>query len=428
MLDLRRIRSDPEAVRAGLLKKGDAADLDRLLELDARHREGLREIEAWRAERNAASREIGELLRAHPAAAEARKAEMRALGERLREREGQVETWRERIEELLLRIPNTPHESVPIGPDAASNVVVRAWGEPVQRGVEPRPHWDVGPELGILDFERGAKVAGSGFVVFRGLGARLERALISFMLDHHRAAGFEEVSPPFVANRGAMRGSGQVPKMESDMYRVESEDLFLVPTAEVPVTALHADEILGEERLPLRYVAYTPCFRLEAGAAGRDTRGLVRVHQFDKVEMVSFTKPEDSYAELEWLVGRAESVLQALELPYRVLLLASGDMGANNAKQYDLEVWAPGVKRWLEVSSVSNFEDYQARRSGIRFRRRDGEVALAHTLNGSGLALPRTLVAILESGLEADGGVSVPRVLRPYLDGLARIDPPSALA
>ncbi len=411
-------------MREKLRRKGEVTGLDRLIELDVRHREGLREIEGWRAQRNTRSREIAELLRREPDAAEAAKAEVRALGERLREREADLEAWRSEIEDLLLRLPNTPHESVPVGADAASNVVVRTWGDPPRRNFEVRPHWEVGVELGILDFERGAKLAGSGFVVLRGAGARLQRALIAFMLDHHRAAGFEEVSPPFVANRQAMRGSGQIPKMEADMYRVESEDLFLIPTGEVPVTALHADEILDEQRLPLRYVAYTPCFRLEAGAHGRDTRGLIRVHQFDKVEMVAFTRPEDSYAELEWLVSRAESVLQALALPYRVLLLSTGDMGANNAKQYDLEVWAPGVQRWLEVSSVSNFEDYQARRSGIRLRRRSGEATLAHTLNGSGLALPRTLIALLENGLGPDGSVVVPDVLRPYLGGLARIDPP----
>jgi seryl-tRNA synthetase len=275
----------------------------------------------------------------------------------------------------------------------------------------------------LVDFERGAKVAGSGFLVFRDLGARLERALIAFMIDHHRRSGFIELSTPFLANRRTMQGTGQIPKLEADMYRIESEDLFLIPTAEVPVTGLHQDEILDEGDLPIRYVAYSPCFRREAGAAGRDTRGMVRVHQFDKVELVELVRPETSYDELESLVAQAEGVLQALELPYRVVLLASGDMSFASAKTYDIEVWAPGVERWLEVSSCSNFEDFQARRSGLRFRRRDGDVGLLHTLNGSGLALPRTVVAILENGLEADGAVTVPPALRPYLDGLARIEP-----
>ena len=405
--------------------KGDAGELDRLLELDGRHREGLRQLEAGRAERNAASRDIANLLRGGKEEdAEVLKREMRELGDRLRSLEEQVEEGRHEIEAILLRIPNVPHESVPVGPDAGSNQVVRTWGEARERPFEVRPHWDTGPELGLLDFERGAKVAGSGFVVYRGLGARLERALIAFMIDHHREAGFVEVWPPVLANRRTMQGTGQLPKLEADMYRVESEDLFLIPTAEVPVTGLHQDEILAEEELPIRYVAYTPCFRLEAGAHGRETRGIIRVHQFDKVELVKFVRPEDSYAELESLVAQAESVLQALELPYRVVLLSSGDMSFASAKTYDLEAWAPGVQRWLEVSSCSNFEDFQARRSNIRFRRTGGEVAFAHTLNGSGLGLPRTLIAILENHLEPDGGVAVPDALRPYLGGMARIEPP----
>ncbi len=424
MLDLRRIRHDPEVIRAGLLKKGDAADLDRLLQLDASHREALRELEAGRAERNAASRSIAELLRqGRTPEAEARKGEVRALGDRLQALECRVETSRAEIETLLLSIPNVPDPSVPVGPDAASNQVVRAWGVGGSRPAHARPHWEIGSELGLVDFERAAKVAGSGFLVFRDLGARLERALIAFMIEHHRRAGFVEMSIPFLSNRRTMQGTGQIPKLEADMYRIESEDLFLIPTAEVPVTGLHQDEILDEGELPILYVAYSPCFRREAGAAGRDTRGMVRVHQFDKVELVKLVRPETSYDELESLVTQAESVLQALELPYRVVLLSSGDMSFASAKTYDIEVWAPGVERWLEVSSCSNFEDFQARRSSIRFRRRDGDVGLLHTLNGSGLALPRTVVAILENYLEPDGAVAIPSVLRPYLEGLARIEP-----
>jgi seryl-tRNA synthetase len=351
---------------------------------------------------------------------------MRRLGERLAGLEKDVDAWGGEIESLLLQIPNVPHESVPVGPDAAANVVVRTWGEVRDPGFAVRPHWEVGPELGLLDFERGARVTGSGFVVFAGLGARLERALITMMIELHAAGGYVEVSPPFLANRRTMRGSGQLPKMEADMYRVESEDLFLVPTAEVPVTGLHQDEILDEAALPRRYVAYTPCFRLEAGAHGRDTRGLVRVHQFDKVELVKFVTPESSYDELESLVASAESVLQALELPYRVVLLSSGDTSFASAKTYDLEVWAPGVGRWLEVSSCSNFEDFQARRSNIRFRRAGGDVAFPHTLNGSGLALPRTVVALIENGLRQDGTIVLPAALRPYLGGMERIGPAPA--
>ncbi|HEY7462289.1 MAG TPA: serine--tRNA ligase [Gemmatimonadota bacterium] len=425
MLDLRHIRREPELVRAGLLKKGDAAELDRLLALDAGYREALHELEAGRAARNSASRAIAELLREERTAeAETRKREVRALGERLAALEREVEAGRGEIETLLLGLPNLPHESVPVGADVASNRVERSWGTGGGRPAHARPHWEIGPELGLVDFERGAKVAGSGFLVFRDLGARLERALISFMIEHHRRAGFVEVSTPFLANRRTMLGTGQLPKLEADMYHLESEDLFLIPTAEVPVTGLHQDEILDEAELPIRYVSYSPCFRREAGAAGRDTRGMIRVHQFDKVELVKIVRPEASYDELESLVARAESVLQALELPYRVVLLATGDMSFASAKTYDLEVWAPGVERWLEVSSCSNFEDFQARRSNMRFRRREGDVALVHTLNGSGLALPRTLIGILENGLGPDGSVTLPAALRPYLDGLERIEPP----
>jgi seryl-tRNA synthetase len=425
VLDLRHIRREPELVRAGLLKKGDAAELDRLLALDAGYREALHELEAGRAARNSASRAIAELLREERTAeAETRKREVRALGERLAALEREVEAGRGEIETLLLGLPNLPHESVPVGADVASNRVERCWGTGGGRPAHARPHWEIGPELGLVDFERGAKVAGSGFLVFRDLGARLERALISFMIEHHRRAGFVEVSTPFLANRRTMLGTGQLPKLEADMYHLESEDLFLIPTAEVPVTGLHQDEILDEAELPIRYVSYSPCFRREAGAAGRDTRGMIRVHQFDKVELVKIVRPEASYDELESLVARAESVLQALELPYRVVLLATGDMSFASAKTYDLEVWAPGVERWLEVSSCSNFEDFQARRSNMRFRRREGDVALVHTLNGSGLALPRTLIGILENGLGPDGSVTLPAALRPYLDGLERIEPP----
>jgi seryl-tRNA synthetase len=420
MLDLRQVREETELVRERLGRRGNPellVMLDRVLELDADRRELIAEVDALRARRNEVSPRVGELKKAgRHEEAEGVIAEMRDLGERLAQGESRLGEVESAIRELLLRIPNLPEEDVPAG-GAEENRVVREWGEERRFDFEPKPHWDLGEALGILDFPRGAKVAGSGFPVFVGMGARLERALINFMMDlHAREHGYTEVWPPFLVNHRAALGTGHLPKFGEDMYEVPEDGLFLVPTAEVPVTNLHADEILEPDAVPIRYVAYTPCFRREAGAHGKETRGLIRVHQFDKVELVRFERPEDSRRALEELTGHAETVLRLLGLRYRVLLLAAGDLGFSNAKTYDLEVWAPGAGRWLEVSSCSLYTDYQARRAGIRFRPEAGaRPQYVHTLNGSGLALARVVVAILENYQEADGTIRVPEALRPYL-------------
>jgi seryl-tRNA synthetase len=420
MLDVRRIRQEPEAVRAGLAVRGKAetdAALDRVLALDEERRALVGEGDGLKARRNAVSQEVGARKRAGEDA-EDLVAEMREVNDRIREIDARLREVEGETDDLLMRIPNVPHPDVPEGGEEC-NRVVRSWGEPRTFDFQPRPHWEIAADLGILDLAAGAKVAGSGFPAYRGLGARLQRALVSWMLDLHTAEhGYTEVSPPFLVNRDAMAGTGQYPKFveEGDAYEVPEDGLYLIPTAEVPVTNFHRDELLAAERLPIAYTAYSPCFRREAGAAGKDTRGLLRVHQFDKVELVRFERPDRSEAALEELTGHAERVLQLLGLPYRVVLLAAGDLGFTSSKTYDLEVWAPGVDRWLEVSSCSNFRDFQARRAGIRFRPAPGEKPeFAHTLNGSGVALPRTVVAILENGQRPDGTVEVPDVLRPYL-------------
>jgi seryl-tRNA synthetase len=421
MLDIRWIRQNPDEVRAALSGRSGAqaneAAIDRILELDVERRALIAEGDGLRARRNEVSAAVGAARRQGRTADDAIAA-MRTVNDRIREIDASLREIETESDDLLLRIPNVPDPAVPVGGEEA-NAVVRSWGEPVVPDFETRPHWEIGAELGLIDLPTGAKVAGSGFVSFRGPGAKLRRALIDWMIDlHTEEHGYIEASPPFVVNQDAMLGTGQYPKFveEGDAYELGRDGLFLIPTAEVPVTNFHRDELLDGADLPIRYVAYSPCFRREAGAAGKDTRGLLRVHQFDKVELVRFERPEDSAAALETLTGHAERVLQLLGLPYRVLLLATGDMGFSARKTYDLEVWAPGVGRWLEVSSSSNCGDFQARRAGIRFRRAPGEKPeFAHTLNASGVALPRTIVAIIENGQRADGSVVVPEVLRPYV-------------
>ncbi len=424
MLDVRLIRSQPEAVRAALARRGRVpAEMDELLALDEERRRILVEQEALSAQRNRATEEISRLKRAGEDAA-AQIAAMREVSDRIQALAGQLRDVEARIEPLVLTLPNLPHESVPDGRDESENVEVARWGELRRFDFAPRPHWGIGEQLGILDFERGVKIAGSRFYVLRGQGARLERALINWMIDLH-VMEFNQVEiwSPVLINRASMVGTGQLPKFEFDMYRLADEDLFLAPTAEVPVTNLHRDEILDAAQLPLHYVAYTPCFRKEAGAAGRDTRGMIRVHQFDKVEIVKFCTPETSYDELESLRRQAERVLELLSLPYRTLEICTGDLSDKQAKAYDPEVWLPGQDRWAEISSCSNFEAYQARRANIRYRpERGAKPEFVHTLNGSGLAVGRTFAAILENYQETDGSVTLPPVLRPYMGGTQRIE------
>ena len=352
----------------------------------------------------------------------AKQAEMKELGDRIREGENTLRGAEERLNDAALRIPNIPHASVPVGRGAEENQEVRRWGTLQTFGFTPRPHWEIGEALGILDFERAAKISGARFVVLSGLGARLERALISYMLDLHTSRhGYREILPPLLVNRAAMTGTGQLPKFEDELFQLKDDGYLLIPTAEVPVTNLHADEILPGDRLPIRYTAYTPCFRREAGSYGKDTRGLIRLHQFNKVELVSFSHPDHSYEELERLTGHAEAILQGLGLPYRVMALCTGDMGFSAAKTYDLEVWLPSQQTYREISSCSNFEAFQGRRAGIRYRKADGKTDFVHTINGAGLAGGRTLVAILENYQQEDGTVHIPPVLQPYMGGVERI-------
>ena len=419
MLDLRRVREETALVKERLARRGNPellAQIDNILELDEERRARITEVDALRARRNEVSPRVGELKQAgRHEEADRLIREMREVAERIAVEEARLGEIEEALRTLLLQIPNLPEEDVPPGGEEA-NRVLREWGETQRFDFEPKPHWDIGAALGILDFPRGAKVAGSGFPLLVGAGARLERALINFMMDvHSREHGYTELWPPFVVNRDAALGTGHLPKFGEDMYEVPLDGLYLVPTAEVPVTNLHADELLGPDALPMRYVAYTPCFRREAGAHGKETRGLIRVHQFDKVELVRFERPEASAAALEELTSHAETILQRLGLRYRVVLLAAGDLGFANAKTYDLEVWAPGVNRWLEVSSCSLYTDYQARRANIRFRPEPGaRPEFVHTLNGSALALARVVVALLENGQQADGSVVLPEALVPY--------------
>lgn len=419
MLDIKALRADPEAAREALGRRSDPDVLDLLekaLELDRERRDLIQEVEALRARRNETSEDIGRLKRDGRDAASLIE-EMREVADRIDSLDEQLADVEDVLEATLLRIPNLPASRVPEGGEEAYRVL-RTWGEPSDVEVEDgRPHWELGERLGILDLERGARVAGSGFPLLVGDGARLQRALVTFMLDLHREEhGYEEVAPPYLVNRATMVGTGQLPKFERDMYRTDPDDLFLVPTAEVPVTNLHAGEILEPDEVPRRYVAYTPCFRREAGSAGRDTRGLLRVHQFDKVELMRFERPDASESALEELTRHAERVLEALELPHRRILLSTGDLGFANALTYDLEVWAAGVGEWLEVSSCSSYGEYQARRADLRYRPSPGVgPEFLHTLNGSGVAIARTLVALLENGQTADGRIRLPQVLHSYM-------------
>ena len=424
MLDIKLIRNEPDKVREAMRRRGEDAPIDEVLALDEQRRSLVTEVEQLKARRNQVSEEIARAKRAGQDATEIIAA-MREVSDRIKALDDQVRDVEARLEQLLLTIPNIPHESVPYGQSEEDNVEVRRWGEPRQFDFAPKAHWDIGTGLGILDFDRGAKVAGARFAVYRGAGARLERALINFMIDvHTQEHGYTEIWPPFLANTASMTGTGQLPKFAEDMFRCQGEDLYLIPTAEVPVTNLHRDEILDGDQLPIYYVAYSACFRAEAGAHGRDTRGLIRQHQFNKVELVKFVKPEDSYDELEKLVADAEAILQRLELPYRVTMMCTADVGFAAAKKYDPEVWMPSYGRYVEISSCSNFEDFQARRANIRFRRHPkAKPEFVHTLNGSGLAVGRTVAAILENYQNPDGSVTIPDALRPYMGGMTRIEP-----
>jgi seryl-tRNA synthetase len=422
MLDIKWIRNNLEEVRSYLAARNHDFPLEKLMELDDRRRSLIAETETLKAERNEGSRKVA-MARKSGEDTSGLQQRMKEIGSRIREIDSDVSTVVSELDSLLLSIPNRPHDTVPQGADEDDNTEIRKWGEPTAFAYEPKPHWEIGEELGILDFERGVRLAQSRFTVLKGMGARLERALVNFMLDlHTREHGFTEIQPPFMVNSPTMQGTGQLPKFADDLYRCEKEDLWMIPTAEVPLTNLHAGEILSEEDLPLYYTAYTPCFRKEAGSHGRDVRGMLRQHQFDKVEMVKLCTPDSSYDELEKLTKDAESVLQLLEIPYRVICLCTGDMGFGASKTYDLEVWLPSQHKYREISSCSNCEDFQARRMGTRFRPAGGgKPVFVHTLNGSGIAIGRTLIAILENYQQEDGSVRVPSVLVPYMGGITEI-------
>ncbi len=419
MLDIKLIRTNPDQARAGLAKRGMEEIVDDLLHLDQERRDRLTTVENLKNKRNVVSKEVGRLKAAKADATELIN-EMKQVNEEIRKLDGEIKDVEENINNILLSVPNLPQEDVPVGKDEKENVEIRRWGKPREFVFDPKPHWELGEELDILDFDRGAKLSGARFTVLKGFGARLERALINFMLDLHiNEHGYTEIFPPFLVNQECMVGTGQLPKFEEDMFKVTPGGYFLIPTAEVPVTNLHREEILEAENLPKKYVAYTACFRAEAGAAGRDTRGLIRQHQFNKVELVKLTTPEKSYLEHEALVHDAEEVLQRLNLPYRVVLLSSGDMGFSASKCYDLEVWLPSYGVYREISSCSNFEDFQARRANIRFRPEpDAKPEFVHTLNGSGLAIGRSVAAILENYQEEDGTITIPEALVPYMGGI----------
>ncbi|MEW9675347.1 serine--tRNA ligase [Lentibacillus sp. L22] len=419
MLDMKYLRNNFDEVKGKLAHRGeDLSELEKFGELDTRRRQLIAETEQLKAKRNEASQQIS-ALKKEKKDADAVIQEMRRVGEQIKAFDTELKEIEEKLSHMMLSIPNIPHESVPVGEDEDDNVQVRQWGDLPTFAFDAKPHWDIATDLNILDFERAGKVTGSRFVYYKGLGARLERALLNFMMDLHADEhGYEEMLPPYMVNRTSMTGTGQLPKFEEDAFQISDWDYFLIPTAEVPVTNYYRGEILKENDLPKKYVAFSACFRSEAGSAGRDTRGLIRQHQFNKVELVHFTKPEDSYETLEALTGHAEKVLQLLKLPYRVMSMCTGDLGFTAAKKYDLEVWIPNQETYREISSCSNFEDFQARRAGIRFRREEnGKPEFVHTLNGSGLALGRTVAAILENYQQEDGSVAVPEVLQPYMGG-----------
>jgi seryl-tRNA synthetase len=420
MLDINLIREKPEMVKAAMADLNAEAPIDEILDLDTRRRELLTEVEALRAERNAVSKEIGRT--SDNEARQAKIEEMRLVGDRIQVLETALKTVESDLYDAMLQVPNLPGPGVPVGPGEEHNVVVWEKGEPRQFDFEPLPHWDLGPTLDILDFERGVKLSGTRFFVLKGLGARLQRALITWMLDVHLAQGYIEIYPPYMVRREMMVGAAQLPKFEENIYHDAEDDYWFVGTAEIPLTNLHRDEILLPSALPLYYVAFSTCFRREKMSAGRDVRGIKRVHQFDKVEMYKLTEPERSYDELETMVRDAEAVCQGLGIPYRLVEMCTGDLGFQAAKKYDIEMWAPGVQEWLEVSSLSNCTDFQARRANIRYRsERGAKPRYVHTLNGSGLALPRTMIAVIENYQQADGSIVVPAVLRPYMGGTEAI-------
>ncbi|SDD60353.1 serine--tRNA ligase [Sporomusa acidovorans] len=416
MLDIKFVRSNPEVVEQALKNRGSAMSLTEFINREKERRELLAEVEALKNKRNTVSQEISKKKKAGENADDMI-AEMREAGDQISEMDAKVKEVEAALTDIMMSIPNVPHASVPVGKDEQDNQEIRRWGTPREFAFEPKPHWEIGEKLGILDFERGGKVTGARFTFYKGLGSRLERSLINFMLDlHTKEHGYTEFFPPFIVNDASMLGTGQLPKFAEDMFKLEGLNYYLIPTAEVPITNLHRQEILDAKDLPLYYTAYSACFRAEAGAAGRDTRGLIRQHQFNKVEMVKFSLPEESYNELEKLTLNAEKVLQLLGLPYRTVLLSTGDMGFSSAKTYDLEVWLPSFNTYREISSCSNFEDFQARRAEIKFRRGPKDKPeFVHTLNGSGVAIGRTVAAILENYQQPDGSVIIPELLRPYM-------------
>jgi seryl-tRNA synthetase len=424
MLDLKYVRANLENIKEMLEHRGYNLDISVFETLDKERREKLADIESLRHRRNKVSEEIAVIKKNGEDATELI-ADMKQVSSEIKDKESGISKIQEELDKLLMVIPNMPHDSVPVGKDENDNTVVRKWGQIREMNFEPQAHWDIGENLDILDFNRASKLAGARFALYKGIGARLERALINFMLDIHTTEhGYKEILPPFMVNSACMTGTGQLPKFAEDLFKVEGWDLHLIPTAEVPVTNIFRKEILQEENLPIYYTAYTPCFRSEAGSYGKDTRGLIRNHQFNKVEMVKFTTPENSYDELEKLTANAEEILKRLELPYRVVTLCTGDLGFSAAKTYDLEVWLPGQQLYREISSCSNFEDFQARRAGIRYKRKGASgTELVHTLNGSGLAVGRTFVAILENYQQKDGSVVIPEALAPYMGGIKEIKP-----